>query len=148
MCSVEAGEASLIGPQLVEETTEKIRIIKNHLVTAQSRQKSYADKRRRPLKFNIGDWVFLKVKAHHGFIRFGSKGKLAPRYIGPYEITRCVGEVAYQLNLPPSLDRVHNVFHVSMLHKYLYDPSHVLPVEEIEVDDSAKYKTQPIAILD
>ena len=148
MCWVETGEAALLGPQIVEETTEKIRIIRDHLKTAQSRQKSYADKRRRPLEFEVGDFVFLKVKAHRGFIRFGSKGKLAPRYIGPFEITERIGNVSYRLALPPSMERVHNVFHVSLLRKYLHDPSHVIPVEEIEVDENATYKTQPVKILD
>ena len=116
--------------------------------TTQSRQKSYADKRCRPLEFEVGDFVFLKVKAHRGFIRFGSKGKLAPRYIGPFKITERIGNVSYRLALPPSMERVHNVFHVSLLRKYLHDPSHVIPVEEIEVDENATYKTQPVRILD
>ena len=148
MCWVEAGETALLGPQLVEETTEKIRIIKDHLKTAQSRQKSYADRRRRPLEFEVGDLVFLKVKAHHGFVRFGCRGKLAPRYIGPFEILKRVGSVSYQLSLPPSMERVHDVFHVSLLRKYLHDPSHVIPVDDIVVDKNATYKTQPVKILD
>ena len=126
----------------------KYRIIKDHLKTAQSRQKSYADRRQRPLEFEVGDLVLLKVKAHHGFVRFGSKGKLAPRYIGPFEILKRVGSVSYQLSSPPSMERVHDVFHVSLLRKYLHDPSHVIPVDDIVVDKNATYKTQPVKILD
>jgi hypothetical protein len=130
MCWTEAGDAMLLGPQLVEETTNKIRIIKQHLTTAQSRQKSYADRRRRPLEFEVGDYVFLRVKADRGIVRFGKKGKLAPRYIGPFEILERIGNVSYRIALPPSLERVHDVFHVSMLRKYVPDDCHVIPMEK------------------
>ena len=96
----------------MEETTEKIKFIKKHLKAAQSQQKSYANVRRRPLQFDVGDYVFLKVTPRWGVARFGVKGKLAPRYIGPFVIMIQVGEVAYQLALPPHLGHVHNVFHV------------------------------------
>jgi len=148
VCWTETGEASLLGPQLVQETTEKVKLIKQRLVTAQSRQKSYADKRRRPLEFEVGDYVFLKVKPRHSIVRSGNKGKLAPRYIGPFEVTQRVGSVSYRLGLPPSLQRIHNVFHVSMLRKYVPDPSHVVPTEELEINEDVSYETWPVAVVD
>ncbi|KAL5537439.1 hypothetical protein UlMin_045822 [Ulmus minor] len=116
--------------------------------TAQSRQKSYADKRRRPLEFLVGDSVFLKVAPMKGVMRFGKKGKLSPRYIGPFEILERIGKVAYRLALPPELSPVHNVFHVSMLRRYVSDPSHVLENEPIEVHEDLTYEEQPVQILD
>ncbi|KAL5582995.1 hypothetical protein UlMin_015437 [Ulmus minor] len=112
------------------------------------RQKSYADKRRRPLEFNKGDHVFLKVAPMKGVMRFGKKGKLSPRFIGPYEILERIGKTAYQLALPPSLSAVHNVFHVSMLKKYVHDPSHVLQQEPVEIDEKLSYEERPVEILD
>ena len=99
-CWLEEGESSLFGPEIVRETTEKIQLIRERLRTAQSRQKSYADRRRRPLEFQEGDYVFLKVFPKKGVFRFGKKGKLAPRYIGPFEVIKVVGKAAYQLRLP------------------------------------------------
>ncbi|KAL5542425.1 hypothetical protein UlMin_010135 [Ulmus minor] len=116
--------------------------------TAQSRQKSYADRRRRPLEFQVGDLVFLKVAPMKGVMRFGKKGKLSPRYIGPFEILERIGKVAYKLALPSELSTVHNVFHVSMLRKYISDPSHVLESESIEIREDLTYEEQPVQILD
>ena len=116
----------MLGPELVQETTEKVKLIRQRLETTQSRQKSYADKRTRPLSFDVDDHVFLKIKLRRGVIWFGKKGKLSPRYVGPFEILEKVGEVAYRLALPPSLASIHKVFHVSMLRKYLADLSHVI----------------------
>ncbi|KAL5557176.1 hypothetical protein UlMin_039412 [Ulmus minor] len=112
--------------------------------TAQSRQKSYADKRRRPLEFKVGDYVFLKVAPMKGVKCFGKKGKLSPRYIGPFEILERVGKVAYKLALPSELSVVHNVFHVSMLQKYISDASHVLVSEPIEFQEDLTYQEQPV----
>jgi hypothetical protein len=105
----------IFGPDLVLEAEEKVRVITKNLEAAQARQKSYHDKRRKPLQFNVGDHVYLKVSPTKGVQRFGIKGKLAPRYIGPYEIKANCGPVAYQLELPPHMSAVHNVFHVSQL---------------------------------
>ncbi|KAL5555163.1 hypothetical protein UlMin_037399 [Ulmus minor] len=116
--------------------------------TAQSRQKSYADRRRRPLEFQVGDLVFLKVAPMKGVMRFGKKGKLSPRYIGPFEILERIGKVAYKLALPSELSTVHNVFHVSMLRKYISDPSHVLKSEPIEIRENLTYEEQSVQILD
>jgi hypothetical protein len=101
-----------IWPDLVLKAEEKVRVIKKNLEAAQARQKSYHDRRRKPLQFNVGNHVYLKVSPTKGVQRFGIKGKLAPRYIGPYEIKASCGPVAYQLELPPHMSAVHNVFHV------------------------------------
>lgn len=115
---------------------------------AQDRQKSYADHRRRPLEFNIGDYVFLKVSPKRGLIRFGRKGKLAPGFIGPFEILDRVGVVAYRLALPPQLSSIHNVFHISMLRKYEPDSSHVLDWQDLELNPDVSFEEQPVRVLD
>ncbi|GKD01365.1 putative reverse transcriptase domain-containing protein [Tanacetum coccineum] len=127
------GESQLIGPEIVQETTEKIVQIKERLKTARSRQKSYADKRRKPLEFQVGDRVLLKVSPWKGVVRFGKKGKLAPRYVGPFEIVERVGPVAYRLKLPQELSCVHDTFHVSNLKKCLAEPDVQVPLEN-EID--------------
>ncbi|KAK6146170.1 hypothetical protein DH2020_020039 [Rehmannia glutinosa] len=144
----EVGEKRIIGPDIVEKTVEKIDLIKRRIKVAQDRQKSYVDKRRKDLVFQIGDKVFLKVAPTKGVIRFGKKGKLKPRYIGPYEILERIGEVAYKLALPPELSGVHDVFHVPMLRKYVFDPSHVVNREAIQVKEDLTYEEFPVAILD
>ncbi|XP_059670931.1 uncharacterized protein LOC132316477 [Cornus florida] len=148
VCWTEVGETAALGPDIVIETMEKIKLIRPRLVMAQSRQKSYVDKRRRPLSFEVGDHVFLKTAPRKGLIRFWPSGKLSPRFIGPFEILDCVGEVAYRLALLPHLDKIHNVFHVSMLRKYEPDPSHILRWADIEVDENATYEEGPVQILD
>ena len=92
----------------------------------------------------IGDQVFLKVSPMRGMMRFGKKGKLNPRYVGPFKVIERIGEVAYQLALPPALSRLHDVFHVSMLKKYLHDPSHVLSYESLDVDPNLTYEERPV----
>ena len=148
MCWMESGEASLIGPELVQETTDKIRVIRDRLLAAQSRQKSYADHRRRPLEFQIGDHVFLRVTPRKGVFRFGKRGKLAPRYVGPFEILQKIGEVAYKLALPPQLSGIHDVFHVSMLRKYEPDTTHVLDWQDLNLQEDVTYEEGPRQILD
>ena len=106
------------------------------------------DKCRRDLQFKVGDRVFLKVSTWKGVLRFGRREKLRPRYIGPYEVIARVGPVAYRLDLPPELSKVHNVFHVSMLRKYIPDPSHVLRDQPVELKDNLTYKEQPMQIVD
>ena len=129
-------------------TSEKVPIIQQRLKTAFSRQKSYADPKRKDVSFSTGDLVFLKVSPMKGVMRFGKKGKLAPRYIGPFEIKLRVGEVAYRLVLPPELSRIHPVFHVSMLRKYIPDPSHVLQPQAVEISEDLTYEEYPVAIVD
>ena len=128
------GESSITGPDLIRDTSEKVSLIRQRLVTVQSRQKSYANVRHRPLEFEVGGHIFLKVMPKRGVVRFGNRGKLSPRFIGPFEIFERVGTVAYQLALPPSMSGVHEVFHVSMLRKYTPDPTHVVDWGQIEVD--------------
>ena len=123
-------------------------MIRERLRIAQSRQKSYADNRRRDLEFEIGDFVFLKVSPWKGVVRFRGKGKLAPRYIGPYQILDRIGAAAYRLSLPAELSRLHDVFHVSNLRKYLADPSHVLAAVELEIQDDLSYAEHPLRIVD
>ncbi|CAL9016944.1 unnamed protein product [Prunus brigantina] len=148
LCWAEASETVLLGPDLVQETTEKIKTIRQRLLTAQCRQKNYADRRTRPLKFNIGDHVFLKVSPRKGVKRFGKSGKLAPRFIGPFEVLQQIGEVAYKLALPPQFSNVHNVFLVSMLRKYEPDPAHILDWGELNIDEQLSFEERPIRILD
>ena len=148
VCWGEVGERKIEGPELIEVTTEKVKIIQDRMRTAQSRQKSYADKRRKDLEFQKGDYVFLRISPWKGVMRFGKKGKLSPRYIGPYEILEKVGMVAYKLALPPELARLHDVFHVSMLRKYVADPSHVLVEQPIELKEDLSYVEEPLAIVD
>ena len=115
---------------------------------AQSRQKSYTDVRRRPLEFEVGDHVFLKVIPKRGVVSFGKRGKLLPRFIGPFEILERVGTVAYRLALPPSMLGIHEVFHVSMLRRYTPDPAHVVDWGEIEVDTDGTFEERPVCIMD
>ncbi|XP_057994933.1 uncharacterized protein LOC110642974 [Hevea brasiliensis] len=126
LCWTEVGEARVHDVDLMQYTSDMVLLIKEHLKTTCSRQKSYADPRRKDIKVIMGDYVFLNVSPMKGVMRFGKKGKLAPHYIGHFEITDKVGAVAYQLKLLPNLSHVHLVFHISMLTKYVLDPSHVL----------------------
>lgn len=144
----EIGERKILGPDVVEEMIEIVRQIRQRIKEAQDRQKSYADTRRTELQFQIGDKVFLKVSPSKGIHRFGVKGKLKPRYIGPYEILERIGPVAYRLALPPSFGNTHNVFHVSQLRKYIHDPKHVIHKEEVTLEPEMSYEERPEAILD
>ena len=127
LCWTEVGESSITGPNLIRDTSEKVSLIRQRLLTAQSRQKSYADVRHRPLEFEVRDHVLLKVMPKRGgVVRFGKRGKLSPRFIGPFEILERVGTIAYRLALPPNMSGVHEVFHVFMLRKYTPDPAHVV----------------------
>ncbi|GJR96648.1 hypothetical protein Tco_0268822 [Tanacetum coccineum] len=139
---------SLIGPELVQETTDKVVVIKERLQAARDRQKSYADNRRKPLEFEVGDRVMLKVSPWKGVVRFGKKGKLAPRYVGPFEILERIGPVAYRLRLPEELSGVHDTFHVSNLKKCLADASLHVPLNEIKVDKTLRFVEEPVEIMD
>ena len=115
---------------------------------AQSRQKSYVDVRRRPLEFEVGDHVFLRVMPKRGVVRFGKHEKLSSRFIGPFEILERIGTVAYRLALSPIMTGVHEVFHVSMLRKYIPDPSHVVDWGQIEIDTNETFEEGPVLIVD
>nr|GEW75966.1 putative reverse transcriptase domain-containing protein [Tanacetum cinerariifolium] len=131
---VEVGEGQLIGHELVQETTEKISQIKDRLKAARNHQKSYTGKRRKPLEFSVGDYVLLKVSHWKGVVHFRKKGKLEPRFVGPFEIVEKVGPVAYRLDLPKDFNGVHDTFHMSNLKKCLADPTLQVPLDEIRVD--------------
>jgi hypothetical protein len=112
-------ESQVFGPEVLKDAEKQVQMVRESLKVAQSRQKSYADKRRRDLSFEVGDFVYLKVSPMRGTRRFKVKGKLAPRYVGPFKIVDRGGEVAYKLELPPQLSDVYDVFHLSQLKKCL-----------------------------
>jgi len=142
------GERKLSKIELIEQTQDIIFKIREKLRAAQDRQKSYADVPRRPLEFDVGDHVFLKVSPLKGSIQFGQKGKLSPRYIGPFEILQRVGPVAYRLALPPALQGIHDVFHVSNLRRYTSDPNHVIPYKPLQLKENLTYVEEPVKIID
>ncbi|KAA0056645.1 ty3-gypsy retrotransposon protein [Cucumis melo var. makuwa] len=140
-------EQRMLGPELVQTTNVAIQKIRARMLTAQSRQKSYADKRRKDLEFEVGDMVFLKVAPMKGVLRFEKKGKLSPRFVGPFEILERIGPVAYLLALSASFSTVHDVFHVSMLRKYVADPTHIVDFEPLQISENLSYGEQPVEIL-
>nr|GEX16652.1 retrotransposon protein, putative, Ty3-gypsy subclass [Tanacetum cinerariifolium] len=142
------GESQLIEPEIMQETTEKIIQIKEWLKTARSRQKSYADKRRKPLEFKVRDQVLLNVCTWKGVVRFGKKENLAPRYVGPFEIVECVRKVAYWLKLPHELSYVHDTFYVSNLKKCLAEPDVQVPLDEIKIDEKLRFVKEPSEIVE
>ncbi|GKB13335.1 putative reverse transcriptase domain-containing protein [Tanacetum coccineum] len=144
----EIGESSLIGPELVQEMTDIVVLIKEKLKAARDRQKSYADNRRKPLEFVVGDRVMLKVSPWKGMVHFGNKGKLAPRYVGPFEILERIGSVAYRLRMPEELSGVHDTFHVLNLKNCLADASLHVPLDEIKVDKTLRFIEEPVEIMD
>ncbi|GJS05307.1 putative reverse transcriptase domain-containing protein [Tanacetum coccineum] len=148
ICWAEVGDAQLTGLKIILETTEKIIQIKHRLQALRYRQRSYADKRRKPLEFQVGDKVMLKVSPWKGVIRFGKRGKLNPRYIGPFKILAKVGTVAYRLELPEKLSRVHSTFHVSNLNKCLSDEPLAILLDEIHVDDKLNFIEELVEIID
>ncbi|GJZ13569.1 putative reverse transcriptase domain-containing protein [Tanacetum coccineum] len=148
ICWAEVGDAQLTGPEIVHETTEKIIQIKKRIQAARDRQKSYADRRRKPLEFEVGDKVMLKVSPWKGVIRFGKRGKLNPRYIGPFKILDRVGTIAYRLELPKQLSRVHSTFHVSNLKKCFVDEPLAIPLDEIQIDDKLNFIEELVKIMD
>ncbi|XP_038874993.1 uncharacterized protein LOC120067515 [Benincasa hispida] len=148
VCWDEVGERNLFGPELVQITTNTIKIIREKLKTTQDPQKSYADKHRRYLEFEVGDRVFLNLSPWKGVLRFGKKGKVSPRYIGTYEILECIGSSAYHLTLPIELSKIYDVFHVSMLRKYISDPSHVLESQPLQLKENLSYEEEPVQIID
>nr|GEU77681.1 putative reverse transcriptase domain-containing protein [Tanacetum cinerariifolium] len=136
------------GPKMIREMTEMIVQIENQLLAARSRQKSYADVRRKPLEFEVGDKIMLKVSPWKGVIRFGKHEKLSPRYIGPFKILSRVGPVAYKLELPRELQGIHNTFHVSNLKKCLSDEDLIIPFDEVRIDEKSHFIEEPVEIMD
>ncbi|KAI3680701.1 hypothetical protein L6452_35475 [Arctium lappa] len=148
LCWNEVGERQLAGPEIVQLTADKVDQIRARLKIARDRQKVYADRRRKPIEFQIGDKVMLKVSPWKGVIRFGKNGKLRPRFVGPFIITDRVGEVAYELDLPASLSGIHPTFHVSNLKKCLAESDIVVPLEDIQIDEKLSYIEETVAITD
>ncbi|KAD3336612.1 hypothetical protein E3N88_32131 [Mikania micrantha] len=148
VCWAEIRESQITGLEIIQETTDKIARIKDRIKAARDRQKSYADNRRKPLEFAIGDKVMLKVSPWKGVVRFGKKGKLAPRYVGPFEILDRIGPVAYKLQLPHELSGVHDTFHVSNLKKCLSDETLIIPLDEVRLDDKIHFIEEPIEVMD
>ena len=132
----------MIGPDIV-----KVQVIRQRLKAASDRQKPYVDVKRRDIEYEVGDKVFLKVLSLRKILRFGKKGKLSPRFIGPYEILERIDPMEYRLALPLELAKLQNVFHMSMLQRYRPDESHILPVQEIQVQADLSYDEEPKAIL-
>ncbi|GAA0163175.1 hypothetical protein LIER_19106 [Lithospermum erythrorhizon] len=144
----EVGEKSVMAPDDLKDIEERIPMIRERIQTAQSRKKSYADVRRSDLEFKEGDHVFLKVFPMKFLKRFGMEGKLRPRYVGPFEILEKVGNLAYRVSLPSRLSRVHDVFHVPMLRKYVYDPDHVIDYRPLDLREDVTYGEIPVKIID
>jgi hypothetical protein len=145
---IELGEKVIFGPDLVEEADATVRHIQENLKAAKSRQETYTNKRRRPLEFEVGGHVYLRVSPMKGVKRFGVKGKLAPRYIGPLPILVKCGSMAYKLYLPPSLAGVHDIFHVLQLKKCLKAHVDVVLPEVTLLEADLSYPEHPIKVLD
>ncbi|KAK8586308.1 hypothetical protein V6N13_082119 [Hibiscus sabdariffa] len=133
---------------MIQDTEKQVKIIHDRLKQPFDRQKAYADTKRRDIRYEVGDKVFLKFSPWKKVLRFGKKGKLSPRYIGPFEVLDKVGPVAYRLALPSEFDKIHNVFLVSMLRRYRSDPSHALEPEEVELNPDLSYEEEPVMVLD
>nr|GEY17666.1 putative reverse transcriptase domain-containing protein [Tanacetum cinerariifolium] len=144
----EVGEAQLFGLELIQEITEKIIQIKQRMQATHARQKSYADLKRKPMEFQIRDRVMFKVFPWKGVVRFGKRGKLNPRYVGPFKVLDKVGTVAYNLELPQKLSRVHNMFHVFNLKKYHADEPLAVSLDGLHVDDKLHFVEEPVEIMD
>jgi hypothetical protein len=144
----ETGERKVFGSDILQEAEKQVRMVRENLRVTQSRQKSYADHRRRELSFEVGDFVYLKVSPLRVLRHFKVRGKLAPRFIGPFKILEKRGEVSYQLELPPQLSDVHNVFHVSQLKKYLRVPQEQLPMKDLDAKEDLSYQEYPVKILE
>ena len=141
-------ESPLLGLEVVQETTKKVKMTQEKMRASRSRQKSYHDKRRKDTEFQVGDHVFLRVNPVTGVGRTLKCQKLTPHFVGPFEIMEKVGVMVYRIALPSSLSNLHNVFHVSQLMKYVYDQSHVISVDVLEVRDNLIVETWPVRIED
>ncbi|GKE61456.1 hypothetical protein Tco_1511823 [Tanacetum coccineum] len=137
-----------VAPELIQETTEKIIQIKQRMQAAHDRQKSYADLKRKPMEFQVGDKVMLKVSPWKEVVRFGKRGKLNPRYVGPFKVLGKVGEVTYKLKLPKELSMVHNTFYVSNLKKCYAEEPLAVPLDGLHFDDKLQFVEEPVEIMD
>nr|GEX14964.1 putative reverse transcriptase domain-containing protein [Tanacetum cinerariifolium] len=148
VCWTEVEEAQILGPELIQETTKKIVQIKQRMQAACDRQKSYADLKRKPMEFQVGDKVMLKVSPWKEVVRFGKRGKLNPRYVGPFKVLEETGKVSYKLNLPKELSRVHNTFHVPNLNKCHVGEPLAIPLDGLHFDDKFPFVEEPVEIVD
>ncbi|GKE61461.1 hypothetical protein Tco_1511828, partial [Tanacetum coccineum] len=148
VCWAKVGDVQLTGPEIIHETIEKIVQIRQRLQAARGRQRSYANVRRKPLEFQVGDRVMLKESPRKGVIQFGKRGKLNPRYIRPFKILKRVGPVAYTLELPEEISKVCSTFHVSNFKKCLSDESLVIPMKELRLDDKLNFVEELVEIMD
>ncbi|GKA53017.1 putative reverse transcriptase domain-containing protein [Tanacetum coccineum] len=139
VCCAEVGEVQLTGLEIVQETTEKVIQIKQRIQVARDRQKNYANLKCKPMEFQVGDRVMLKVLPWKGVVRFGKRGKLNPRYVGPFKVLAKVGAVAYKLELPQELSKVHHTFHVSNLKKCYVDEPLAVPLDGLHIDDKLHF---------
>jgi hypothetical protein len=147
LCWSEVGDKSILGPEIIQETTLKIKSIQEKMRTTQSRQKSYADKTRRPLEFEEGDHVFPKVTPKLGLRGVFKTKKLCPMFVGPFQILKRVGQVSYQLALPPAMSGLHDIFHVSQLKKYVPDPFQPIELDSIELKTDLTFQPEPKRIV-
>nr|GFC50136.1 putative reverse transcriptase domain-containing protein [Tanacetum cinerariifolium] len=148
ICWTKVGEAQILGPELIQDTTEKIVQIKQRMQAANDRQKSYADLKRKPMEFQVRDKVMLKVSPWKGVVHFGKRGKLNPRYVGPFKVLERVGDVAYKLDLPEELSRVQNTFHVSNLKKCHADEPLAVSLDGLHFNDKLYFVEKPVEIVD
>nr|GFB73562.1 putative reverse transcriptase domain-containing protein [Tanacetum cinerariifolium] len=148
VCWTKLREAQILGPELIQETTKKIVQIKQRMQAARDRQKNYADLKRKPMEFQVEDKVMLKVSPWKGVVRFGKRGKLNPRYVGPFKVLERVGDVAYKLDLPEEMSRVHNTFHVSNLKKCHADEPLAVPLDGLHFDEKLHFIKKPVEIMD
>ncbi|GJS91373.1 putative reverse transcriptase domain-containing protein [Tanacetum coccineum] len=148
VCWAEVRQVQLTGPELVQETTEKIIQIKKRMQVARDRQKTYADLKRKPMDFQLGDKVMLKVSPWKEVVHFGKRGRLNPRYVGPFKVLEKVGYVAYKLELPKELSRVHNTFHVSNLKKCYADEPLAVPLDGLYFDGKLQFVKELVKVMD
>ena len=148
VCWVEAGERSILGPEYIQETKEKIELIRRRMTAAQDRQKKFADMRRRQVEYEVGNFVFIKISPMKNVLRFGKQGKLTPRYIGPYKILERIGPLAYKLELPENMQGIHDVFHVSQLRRWVHDKAEILETPtQVQINPNLIYEKDPVGIL-
>ncbi|GJW47358.1 putative reverse transcriptase domain-containing protein [Tanacetum coccineum] len=148
VCWAEVGEVELTGPEIVQETTEKVIQIKQRIQTAYDRQKSYANLKCKPMKFQVRDRVMLKVSPWKGVVHIGKREKLNPRYVGPFKVLAKVGAVAYKIELPQELSKVHNTFHVSNLKKFYANEPLAVPLDGLHINDKLHFVEEPVEIID
>jgi hypothetical protein len=148
LCWEAESRAKVASTDIVRESLENVQVVKEKLKAAQDRQRAYANQKKRHVAFKEGDHVMLRVSPWKGLIRFGKKGKLSPRFIGPFKVLKQVGEVAYELELPKELEGIHPTFHVSQLRRGWKDDSQHVPLNDICIDDKLGYVERPLQILD